>query len=80
MPNEHLSANLVLQNGFIKNCLESTLGECKQTNRHTVVGAEKHPLRFAQLPTFEGTLPNANESIQRCSFAFAIPSTYTHFR
>ncbi len=40
----------------------------------------KHPSTFAQLPTSEGTLPNANEGIRHRSFAFAVPSTCTHFK
>ncbi len=40
----------------------------------------KHPLMFAQLRTSEGTLPNANKGIRHRLFAFAVPSTYTHFR
>ncbi len=32
----------------------------------------KHPLTFAQLPTFKGTLPNANKGICHCSFAFTV--------
>ncbi len=39
-----------------------------------------HPLTFTQLSTSEGTLSNANEGIRHCSFTFAVPSTYTHFR
>ncbi len=40
----------------------------------------KHPLMFAQLPTSEGTQPNANEDIRHHSLSFAVLSTYTHFR
>ncbi len=40
----------------------------------------KIPFMFAQLPTSEGTLPNANEGIHHRSFTFAVPSTYTHCR
>ncbi len=59
IPNKHSSANLVcLLNGFVKNCLPSTHGECEQTNHHTVIGANKHPLTFAQ---FTNTRGNATE-------------------
>ncbi len=40
----------------------------------------KHPLTFTQLPTSEGTLPNANEGIRHRLFAFAVPFKCTHFR
>ncbi len=40
----------------------------------------KHPLTFIQLQTSEGMLPNANKGICHRSFAFVVPSTYTHFR
>ncbi len=77
MPNEHLLANSVcLPNGFVKNCLASTHGECEQTNHHIVTVLNKHPLTFAQLLTSEGMLPNANEGIRHRSFAFAVPSTF----
>ncbi len=40
--NEHSSANLLcLPNGFVKNCLVSTHGECMKTNHHTVIGVEQ---------------------------------------
>ncbi len=38
------------------------------------------PLKFAQLPTSEEMPPNANEGIRHRSFAFAVPSTYTHLK
>ncbi len=40
----------------------------------------KHPLMFAQLPTFEGMLPDANKDIHHRSFTFTVPSKYTYFR
>ncbi len=36
--------------------------------------------RLHNLPTFEGMLPNTNKGIRHCSFAFAVQSTYPHFR
>ncbi len=51
----------------------------KQTVTRSLA-AKKHPLTFTQLPTFEGMLPNVNEGICHRSFAFAVPSTYPHFR
>ncbi len=54
-PNKHSSANLVcLPNGFVKNCLTSTNGECEQTNRHTVIGAKQTSLMFAQFTNIRG--------------------------
>ncbi len=82
MLKEHLPANLVcLPNGFVKNCLASTHGECEQTNTsHNHWRRTNIRWHSLNLPTSEGTLLNANEGICHHSFTFAVPSTYPYFR
>ncbi len=53
--NEHASAKLVcLSNGFVKNCLTSTYGECEQTNRHAVIGAEETSFDIRSITDIRG--------------------------
>ncbi len=72
-----MSAILVcLPNGFVKNCLASTHGECEQTSQWCRTNILWHSLNYRH----QGTLPDANEGIHHCPFTFAVPSTYIHFR
>ncbi len=81
MPNKHSSANLVcLLNRFVKNCPAFSYGKCEQTNRLTVIGAKQTSSDVLSVTDIRGNTTNANEGIRHCSFAFAVLSTYTHFK